>query len=217
MPEDTNPGEMPKPQDDVTPDSGASKGQAEELEATRAALKKANAEAAANRKKLEAFEKAEEDRKLASASELEKAQLAAKKAEDKAEAALKTANERTLKASFIAEASKYGAKIPADAYALAIADGAEVSVDEAGNVTGVAEAVKALVDAGRLPLTGKPGAPGLDAGAGGNSRPEKTIVLSDEQKRMAQYAGMTEEQYIKYLTQASVPFGLDAGLKPDKE
>ncbi len=211
MPEDTNPGEMPRPQDDATPDSGASKGQAEELDKVRDALKKANREAAENRKKLEAFEKAEEERKLASSTELEKAQAAAKKAEDRATEAIKTANERLLKSAFIVEASRHGAKTPADAYALAITDGAQVSVDDDGNAVGVAEAVKALVDAGRLPLTGKPGAPGTDAGAGGSSRPEKTVTLTDEQKRFAQYAGMTEEQYVKYLTQTASPF------VPDKD
>lgn len=141
----------------------------------------------------------------------QKAQQAKDAADARAEAAIKTANERLLKAAFIAEAAKHGAKIPADAYALAIADGAQVSIDDKGDVVGVADAVKALVDAGRLVLGARPGAPGLDAGAGGQQRPERTIVLTDEQKRMAQYAGMTEEQYIKYLTMPSEPLKTDTG------
>jgi hypothetical protein len=215
MADELKPGEMPETQGDTAPD-GAGSGDAGELERMRAALKKANREAAENRKKLEGFEKAEDERKLASASDLEKAQMAAKKAADSAEQAIKTANERMLKAAFIAEASKHGAKSPADAYALAIADGAQVGIGEDGNATGVAEAVKALVDAGRLPLTGRPGAPGLDGGAGGQIRPGKTITLTDEQKRMALHGGMTEEQYITYL-QASpgVAFTPDADKKPE--
>lgn len=210
MPDEVKPGEMPETQETTPSDSGAG-GDAGELERTRAALKKANAEAATNRKRLEALEKAEEDRNLANASELEKAQLAAKKADEKAEAALKTANDRLLRAAFIAEAAKHGAKIPADAYALAIADGAQVSIDDKGEALGVAEAVKALVDAGRLPMSGRPGAPGLDAGAGGQTRPEKTVTLTEEQKMFARVSGMTEEQYIKYLTAPSEPFKQDTG------
>src|SRR5690348_370120 len=106
-------------------------------------------------------------------SDAEKAKADKEAADQRAAAAIKTANERLLKAAFIAEAAKLGAKIPADAYALAIADGAQVSVDDKGEALGVAEAVKALVDAGRLPMSGRPGAPGLDAGAGGQTRPEK--------------------------------------------
>ena len=145
MPDKDNPGEMSETQETPPQDSGAT-GEASELDKMRAALKKANREAADNRKRLEAFEKTEEERKQADSTELEKAQAATKKADEKAAAAIKTANERLLKAAFIAEAAKHGAKIPADAYALAIADGAEISVDEDGNATGVAEAVKAKLD-----------------------------------------------------------------------
>lgn len=210
MADEVTPGEMSDTQETPAP-GGAGDGGTGELERTRAALKKANREAAENRKRLEAFEKAEDDRKLANASELEKAQIAAKQAAERADAAIKTANDRLMRAAFIAEAAKHGAKNPADAYALALADGADISIDEAGNVVGVDAAVKALVDAGRLPLGGRPGAPGLDGGAGGQQRPARTVTLTDEQKYLAQVSGMTEEQYIQYLTQKPVSLGKDAG------
>jgi flagellar biosynthesis GTPase FlhF len=71
--------EQPAAGEGVTPATDNS-----ELERVRAALKKANAEAAERRLKLEAFEKAEEERKQAEMSELEKTAESAKKAEAKA-------------------------------------------------------------------------------------------------------------------------------------
>ena len=57
-----------------------------ELERVRAALHSANKEAADRRKKLEAFEKADEERKLAAMTELEKVQAELKASEDAREA-----------------------------------------------------------------------------------------------------------------------------------
>lgn len=146
-------------------------------------------------------------------SELEKANQAKADADKRASEALGKANDRLLRAAFIAEASKLGVKNPADAYALALADGAQTSIDEAGNAVGVEAAVKTLVEGGRLVLAVRSGSPGLDGGAGGQQRPAKTITLTDEQKRMAQYAGMTEEQYIQYLTMQPVRETPDAGTE----
>lgn len=196
MPDDNN------PQDGAIPVSGKQEPTAAELmaelERAREALKSANKEAADRRKKLDAYEKAEEERKSAEMTELEKAQKAKEQAEQKAAAALKTANDRILKAEFIAEASKAGVKNPADAYALATADGMPFSVDDDGKAAGVAEAVKALVDAGRLVVV-QGGAPSLNGGAGTPNRPERTIQLTPMQKQLAQISGMTEQQYIDYL------------------
>ncbi len=185
----------------------------EEVNALIGSTRKEEREKYGDYKDLKAKAAELDDLKKAQLSETEKAKQDKEAADNRAAQAIKTANERLLKAAFIAEAAKHGAKIPADAYALAIADGAQVSVGEDGNATGVEEAVKALVEAGRLPLTGRVAAPGLDGGAGGQSRPERTVVLSDEQKRLAQYAGMTEEQYIKYLTQAPVDLSPDIDKK----
>jgi phage I-like protein len=58
--------------------------------------------------------------------------------------------------------------------------------------------VKALVDAGRLPLSGKPKAPGLDGGAGGGQPPGgQPVELAAEELAIAQKLGLTVEQYQK--------------------
>lgn len=157
--------------------------------------------------KAEKYDQVEADKLSAE----EKAKQDKEAADRRAADAIKTANERLLQAAFIAAASAAGVKNPRDAYALAIADGAQVSIDDKGEAVGVAEAVKTLLDAGRLVLGSRPGAPGLDAGAGGQTRPEKQIVLTDEQKYFAKVSGMTEEQYIKYLTAPSEPIRPDTG------
>ncbi len=204
MPDDNNnPGGMPntEPPGGVLPAGGqpSAADLLAELKRAREALKAANREAADRRKKLDAYETAEEERKQAAMTELEKLTKAKTDAEERASKVMQEANTRVLKAAFIAEAAKHGAKVPADAYALAQADGAQVSVDDSGNPVGVAEAVKALVDAGRLVLSGRPSAPGLDGGAGGGNRPAPTIQLTDAQKYLAYVSGMTEEQYIVEL------------------
>ncbi len=78
MADETKEGAMPEPQDtgnEQASETPASTDPAE-IERIRLALKKANAEAAAYRKKADAFEKAEADRKAAEMTEAEK--LAAK-------------------------------------------------------------------------------------------------------------------------------------------
>lgn len=184
-----------------------------ELETVRRALKDANKEAADRRKKLDAYEAAEAERKQAEMTEAQKADTARKAAEEKAQKAIQQADAKLKRAAFMAEASKYGVVRPEDAYALALADGFAGDVGDDGNVSGVTEAVKALVDAGRLPRTGAPQAPGLDAGAGAGPKPEKSIHLTEQQKQAAMAGGMTEEQYITYLKK-----GIDAvqnGIVPN--
>lgn len=117
--------------------------------------------------------------------------------------------EDAVQAAVRLEALKMGFNDPNDAYTAA--DLSKVKVGEMGDVSGVQEAIVALVAAKPYLVKSGKGAPGLDAGAGGQSRPERTITLTDEQKRLAQYAGMTEEQYIKYLTMPSSPIVPDAG------
>lgn len=73
--EDTATQEPETPQADSTEDPVA------ELEKARAALKAANAEAAARRKKLEAYEAAEEERKKAEMSEIDRLKLEAEQLE----------------------------------------------------------------------------------------------------------------------------------------
>lgn len=126
-----------------------------------------------------------------------KANEAKTKAEQERESALREANNRLIKAAFIAEAGKLGAIHPEDAYLLA--DLAAVSIADDGAVTGVAEAVKALLEAGRLVTTGRPQAPSLDAGAGDNTPrwTDKGSQLTPEELHIARKTGVTPEQYLK--------------------
>ncbi len=130
-PEPTTPPALPLPLGE-----GGVREIAAELEKTRAALKAANAESAARRKKLEAFETFN--------TELEKtrAELAAAKAE--AETA--KANTRAAAIRHAVEAAAAGLNFQDPADAMTLADLTAVQVDDAGVVTGAAEAVKALAD-----------------------------------------------------------------------
>lgn len=133
----------------------------------------------------------------ANKTELEKAQEAREAAERAAQAALTAANERLMRAAFLAQAAQAGAAHPEDAYALA--DKAGVVVAEDGTVSGVDAAVAALVEAGRLVMSGRPAAPNLDGGAGGGDRPsEKAAKLTAEELEIAAKMGITPEEYAKY-------------------
>jgi vacuolar-type H+-ATPase subunit I/STV1 len=173
------------------PDAAA---MAAELEQIRKALKEANREAAERRKKLEAYEQAETARKEAEMSEIEKAQKRAHEAEAARDQALQQANDRLIRAAFVAEAAKAGATHPEDAFALA--DRAAVKIAEDGAVAGVAEAVKALVEGGRLVMSARPQAPPLDGGVGGGDRTTgNPKPLSEDELLIARKLGLTAEQY----------------------
>jgi len=128
-------------------------------------------------------------------SELEKAQKRAADLEAERDRALSEANDRLIRAAFVAEAAKAGAAHPEDAFALA--DIAGVTIGEDASVTGVAEAVAALVEGGRLVMSGRPAAPNLDGGAGGGNRPgdTKAKALSEAELIQARKLGLTPEQY----------------------
>ena len=129
-------------------------------------------------------------------SELEKAQKRAADLEAERDQALVEANDRLIKAAFVAAAAQAGAAHPEDAFALADLSGVEIGED--GQVTGVEDAVKALVEAGRLPMSDKRRAPGLDGGAGGGQGPgERAPELSEEERAIARKMGLTDEQYQK--------------------
>lgn len=195
------PGETPEP---TAPATGAVTIESlqAQIDSLQARLTAVNNESAGRRRTLDAYEKAEEDRKQAAMTELEKEREKAKKAERERDEALALANDRVIRASVIAEAAKYGVLHPEDVYPLM--DKSGLSVKDGGEVDGIAVAVKALIEAGRLPLSGnKPGAPVLDGGAGGKPQPQKTITLTDTQKYMAQVSGMTEQQYIDYLAKGA--------------
>ena len=127
-------------------------------------------------------------------SELEKANKRAEEAEAIKDRALAEANDRLIRAAFMAEAAKTGAMHPEDAFALA--DLAGVAITDDGTVTGVPDAVKALVDGGRLVMASKVPAPGLDGGAGSGKRAaEKPPSLTAEELEVARKMGLTAEQY----------------------
>ena len=113
-----------------------------ELERVRAALKSANKEAADRRKKLDAFEKADEERKLAAMTELEKVQAALKASEDAREAIGRDARKALISHAVHLEAVTANFHKPEDA--MAFLDVAGFDVDDEGKVEGVADALKAL-------------------------------------------------------------------------
>lgn len=164
------------------------------------ALKTANGEAAERRKKLEAYEKADEERKAASLSELEKEKKRADDAEAREKAADARSKETSLRAAFENAAYKAGVAHPEDVYKLA--DQSAVSVDEDGKITGVTEAVKAVVDAGRVTMSasGPPPAPNLDGGAGSSHSTSRQTRLTSEEIEIARRMKMTPAAYAAQKT-----------------
>jgi phage I-like protein len=133
-------------------------------------------------------------------TELEKANAAREAAEKRAADAEAKATQRLIEASFVAEASKLGVKHPEDAYRLA--DRSAVLVDDDGTVTGVAESVKALVDAGRL-VMGQPVPPSGDAGAGGGQA-QRRAALTAAEEAVASKMGLSAEDYAKFRDVKSI-------------
>jgi len=159
-----------------------------------AAVKDANREAEKRRKRLNELEALETARQQAEMTETErlKAELEAARA-DKATAEA-NARDMLIRAAFVAEAAKAGVAHPEDVYLLA--DRSAVDVNDIGAVEGVAEAVKALVDAGRVPLLGRQIAPKLDGGAGGTERSDgKAVKLTGDELEMARRMGIKPEKY----------------------
>lgn len=138
--------------------------------------------------------KHEEDKKSAEQKQADALAQAMKERDE----AMQRAQGMLIRAAFLAEAAKAGAAHPEDVYALA--DRAGITLDEAGNVQGVADAVKAVVDAGRVPLRNgeqpKPTPPALNASAGNGARPEPgSPALTDEELAVARKLGLKPEEY----------------------
>jgi len=114
-----------------------------ELEVGRATLKRVNSESAGRRKKLEAFEKAEEERKLADMTEMEKLQAELKSERDAHAAAEQGALQAKITHAVELAAMKANFHNPADA--MAFLGDAEFTLDDKGKVAGVAEALAKLV------------------------------------------------------------------------
>ena len=113
-----------------------------ELERTRKALADANKEAAARRKKLEAFEAQEAKRKQAEMTELEKAEARLNELEKRAEQAEAGRKQALVRAAVIAQATAQGFRDPEDA--LRYVDTSEVGITEDGKVGDVSALLKEL-------------------------------------------------------------------------
>ena len=137
------PAEIAKP--DATAEIAATPEQIEpskELADMRAALKKANAEAASSRKRLEALDKAEADRKSAEMTDLQKAQDTIKTLEAERDEIRKQSEQTAIKAAIESEARKLNWARPEVAYKL-IEDFSAIEFN-AGKVSGVEAVLKSL-------------------------------------------------------------------------
>ena len=155
-------------------------------------LRQENRELKPKAQKLTEYEKADKIRSEAELSEMDKLNRRLAEAETARQQALTTANDRLIKAAFVAEAAKHGVEYPEDAFLLA--DKSNVAVDDSGNVMGVAETVKTLVDGKRLPLRNRAVA-SLDAGAGSTSNGQRFTALNEAELAIARRLGIKPEDY----------------------
>ena len=100
-----------------------------ELERTRKALKDANAESAQHRKKLQAFEAAEAQRKTAAMTELEQAQAKVAELEKRATEAEAGKRQALIRAAVIARAQSKGFREPEDVLRFLDTSGVEITAD----------------------------------------------------------------------------------------
>jgi len=163
-----------------------------EVARTAAALSAANRESEGRRKELKALKDAEEARNLAAMSETERLKKELEAANAATQKAQEAAKETLVRSAFISAAAQAGVAHPEDVFLLA--DRSGVVISDVGKVEGVAEAVKSLVDSGRVPMSGKPKAPNLDGGAGGPTRGQAAKLSADEIE-MARVMGLTPEKY----------------------
>jgi hypothetical protein len=195
--EDDGGGAPPEPKDDDK--KPADDGKAPEKTFTQAEFdeklqkrlkreKEKQAELDAKLKRLEEFEKAEEERNKAAMSEADRLKAekeeATKKAEEateKAKKAQESANQRIINTEIKRIARSLNANDPADI--LALLDKSSVEMDDEGNVKGIEEAVKALKEA--KPWMFKQ-AIGADAAGGSNPAKNPSVnELSAKERELA--------------------------------
>lgn len=201
MPDDIDQGEMPQDEEPQEIQDGKSIEERyaaleAKLERAEAALSHANRESASRRKRLEAFEQQEEERKQAEMTELEKAQKKLADLQREQETAAETYADNLIRMEIRVQAATMGFASPDDAYHLV--DKTNIAPNEDGGVDGVVDALKALAKAKPYLLSGQSGppAPNVDAGAG--SPPSRGgEVLTAEEKRIADRTGMSYEDYAK--------------------
>jgi hypothetical protein len=184
-------------------DQGAGK-TAEELQAEidkmRPALSAANREAETRRKRIAELEAAETARTQAEMTELDRLKAENLELQATAKQERDNARQTLIRAAFVAEAARAGIAHPEDVFLLADRSAVEVD-DEKATVSGVEEAVKLLIDAGRVVMSdgGKPRAPRLDGGAGGGTGGSghggQTVKLTEDEIQTAKRFGITPERY----------------------
>lgn len=133
-------------------------------------------------------------------SELEKLQDQLAENQRKAAEAQAERDGAIIQNAVLVEAGKQG--VPQDRLgaALKLLDTNMLSVEDDGTVTGVQEAVKAMLEANAFLIGDGTTPPSTDAGAGSGERPGKTVTLTPEEKKLARLSNMTEEEYLKYKT-----------------
>lgn len=150
-----------------------------QIERERAERQSANKEAQQMRAKLKALEDAEAKRAEATLSEQEKAIKRAEAAEARAQELEARHREITVRSAVQAAATQAGIIDPEAAYKLI--DAGKITIDDGGNVSGVTEAIKALVDS-KPYLIGQSGGSGATnqqrGGAGGDweTRARETLA-----------------------------------------
>ena len=106
--------------------------------------------------------------------------------------AMQATNDAILRAAFSTEAGKLGAQFPEDAHLLVNVSDFKV---ENGKVEGVEDAVKTLVESGRLSVkTSKTKTPDINAGTGGKS--SGNDPMSDEEKKELAAIYGVDAQYL---------------------
>jgi len=167
-------------------DEGSGDGdQQEEMARIRAALKKANAEAAKRRKELERFQTEEQKRKDAELSDVERAQKLAQEWEsqfDEISAALDGMRMRQAfyDAAATAKVTFANGLARQDAFDLSDLSGVEIGDD--GAVSGMDEVLKAL-QKDRPHLFGTAEKKDINAGDGGDGKKKKGAAADDEAVR----------------------------------
>ncbi len=204
LPIDT--GETPDEQDNDSQDELSLEQQLEAIKAeqqrTAAALKKANRESASRRKKLEAFEQQEEERKQAEMSELEKAQQEIADLKQDQQAKETAFNEQLIRLDIQSKAAQLGFVSLDDAVQLV--DKSDIVLNDDGEIEGVEEALKTLAKDKPYLLSGDappPKAPNLDSGAGNPPARKGGASLTADEKRIADRTGTSYEDYAKIKAQ----------------
>lgn len=125
-------------------------------------------------------------------TDLERLEAQVKNLEAERDEANKQTQQTILKSAFATEASKLGVQFPEDAHLLV--NLSDFSVED-GKVDGVEDAVKTLVDSGRLPIKSAKKSPEINAQTGGKSGDGQELSDAEKQELAAIYG--VDPQYIK--------------------